>query len=197
MLKDGISQELAPLHHVHILHVLCELGDGHFSVNGGDAVTVERPPKLLIPLLAEPCALVFAAARHGNKGGRRCIVVKELLLELRRILVGLNFVRQSLRASETALIGVKRIELLHVENIIDRNLQDVSAGGLHFVIRVPDVRRLLHPACRQRPDFSRPARCVELIDEIAFALELKVDLEQAPTGCGRHFIKRVRLCHEV
>ena len=109
MLKDGVSQELASLHHVHVPHILCQLGDGDIAVDGGDAVAVEGTTEAGLPLLLKTLPLVRVALWHGDQGRRCGVVVEEFLLKLRRILIRLDLIGQRLSSAQAALVGVQGV----------------------------------------------------------------------------------------
>ena len=65
--QHGIPQELAPLHHVHIAHILGQLGDSYLAVKHGNFMAVKWALVCRIPLLVESFALIRLNSRRCNQ----------------------------------------------------------------------------------------------------------------------------------
>ena len=195
--QHGIPQELAPLHHVHIAHILGQLGNSHFTVKYGNFMAVERALIFCIPLLIESLPLIRLNTRGRNQQCWRSVIVEELLLKLRRILVRLDFIGQSFSRTQPTLIGVKRVQVFHAKDVVHRDLPDLPIGGLNLVERVPQVWGLLHPVGRHGPQFHRPTHGIKLKQEIALTFQLQVNLQQTPHSARGHFKEGVRSVHHV
>lgn len=193
MLEGRVADEGSAIHHVHVLHALCDLLDADVAAGGGYAVALKDAFEPFQPFSAEPLALFVTAAGHGDDDVRGGVVVEEPLLKLRGVFVDFHFVGDGLRLPEAPKEGVERVDVLHHEHIIHADFHDAAAGGLDCVVGVPEVRRHHHPMGRYRPKLCRAACGVFLDDEVALALEEEVNLLEPPQGCCREFVQGVRL----
>ena len=197
MLQDGVSEEGPAIHHVHVLHRFADLIHGHVAVDGGDAVALEHTPEPLKPFRPEPLPLVLGALRHGYNQVRGGVVEEEALLEFRGVLIGFDLIRQGLRLAQSALERVQRVQILHHEHIVNGNIHQKAVGEPDRVVRVILVRGHLDPMRRDRPELRRDTERRLLDDEISLALELEVNLQEAPQGSVAHLVERVRVRPEV
>ena len=64
MLEGRVADEGSAIHHVHVLHALCDLLDADVAAGGGYAVALKDAFEPFQPFSAEPLALFVAAAGH-------------------------------------------------------------------------------------------------------------------------------------
>lgn len=197
VLKDGVSQECTPVHHVHVFHSVSDLVHRDIAVDGGDAVALEHPPEALKPFSPEALPLLRGGLRHTDNEVGGGVVEEEALLELGRVFVGLYLIGQGLRLPQAPLERVQGVEVFHHEHIIDRYLHEQAIGEPDRVVRVSHIRRHLHPMDRKRPQLHRDAQGRFLNDEVALALELEINLQEPPQGGVAHLMQRVRVGPEV
>ena len=197
VLKCSVPQEGTAIHHVHVLHALADLVHRDVAVYSGDAVALKHALEALQPLSPESLSLFVGALWHSDDEVGRGVVEEETLLELRCILVGLDLVGQGLALAQASLEWVVGVKVLHHEHIVHRDLHELPVGEPHRVVREALVRRHLHPMGWNRPKLRRSPELVPLHDEVPFALELEINLQQPPQGRAAHLVKRVRVRPEV
>ncbi len=122
MFQDRIAHGFPALYETEILSVAApKLLYVNIAREGCCPVAILHTFVFLVPVCHEFVALLPRSVRHEEHDRRRCVIVKEPLLELRSILINLDLISDAFGCAEAAHERVVRIQLLHHEHIIDRH----------------------------------------------------------------------------
>ena len=122
MLQDCIPHKGPAIDHVQVLHVigyLCYCGRMiRRASDCDDAMALVCSTQPFFPFCQESFLLCVTRSRHCHNDSRSCIVIKELFLELRRILINLDLICQRFRLAQSSTVRIQRFQVPHDKHVI-------------------------------------------------------------------------------